>query len=185
PVPRRCTSLTFTKDEKYVLLSDKTGDAYRFSIDDETHAGELLLGHLSMVLDIVVARNDEFVVTCDRDEKIRVEAEKEFLVQTHSLVQKETEQLTKKLKNEANEILEEAQANSSKKITLAEADREVSLTSAYVHGLKYLYLTLGVNSEEHQLSLMMIRALEDSNVKGNLYRGYGYNTSTIVSSPFN
>ncbi|XP_071169489.1 uncharacterized protein [Mytilus edulis] len=116
---------------------------------------------------------------------LQVEAEKEFLVQTHSLVQKKTEQLTKKLKNEANEILEEAQANSSKKITLAEADREVSLTSAYVHGLKYLYLTLGVNSEEHQLSLMMIRALEDSNVKGNLYRGYGYNTSTIVSSPFN
>ncbi|CAG2218146.1 TRM82 [Mytilus edulis] len=72
PVPRRCTSLTFTSDEKYVLLSDKTGDAYRFCIDDETHAGELLLGHLSMVLDIVVARNDEFVVTCDRDEKIRV-----------------------------------------------------------------------------------------------------------------
>ncbi|CAG2218760.1 unnamed protein product [Mytilus edulis] len=116
---------------------------------------------------------------------LQVEAEKEFLVQTHSLVQKETEKLTKKLKNEANEILEEAQANSSKKITLAEADREVSLTSAYVHGLKYLYLTLGVNNEEHQLSLMMIRALEDSNVKGNLYRGYGYNTSTIVSSPSN
>ncbi|CAG2189996.1 unnamed protein product [Mytilus edulis] len=54
---------------------------------------------------------------------LQVEAEKEFLVQTHSLVQKETEKLTKKLKNEANEILEEAQANSSKKITLAEADR--------------------------------------------------------------
>lgn len=114
---------------------------------------------------------------------LQVEAEKEFLVQTHSLVQKETEKLTKKLKNEANEILEEAQANSSKTLTLAEADREASLTSAYVYGLKYLYLTLGVNSEEHQLSLMMIRALEDSNVKGNLYRGYGYNTSTIVSSP--
>lgn len=114
---------------------------------------------------------------------LQVEAEKEFLVQTHSLVQKETEKLTKKLKNEANEVLEEAQANSSKTLTLAEADREASLTSAYVHGLKYLYLTLGVNSEEHQLSLMMIRALEDSNVKGNLYRGYGYNTSTIVSSP--
>lgn len=114
---------------------------------------------------------------------LQVEAEKEFLVQTHSLVQKETEKLTKKLKNEANEVLEEAQANSSKTLTLAEADREASLTSAYVYGLKYLYLTLGVNSEEHQLSLMMIRALEDSNVKGNLYRGYGYNTSTIVSSP--
>ncbi|XP_052101765.1 uncharacterized protein LOC127735567 isoform X2 [Mytilus californianus] len=114
---------------------------------------------------------------------LQVEAEKEFLLQSHSLVQKETEKLTKKLKNEANEILEEAQANSSKALTLAEADREASLTSAYVHGLKYLYLTLGVNSEEHQLSLMMIRALEDSNVKGNLYRGYGYNTSTIVSSP--
>ncbi|VDI82577.1 Hypothetical predicted protein [Mytilus galloprovincialis] len=90
-----------------------------------------------------------------------------------------------KMKVKANEILEEAQANTSKKITLAEADREVSLTSAYVHGLKNLYLTLGVNSEEHQLSLMMIRALENSDVRSNLYRGYGYNTSTIVSSPLN
>ena len=82
----------------------------------------------------------------------------------------------------ANEILEEAKALAAKTVTLAEADREANITSAYVYGLQYLYLTLGVNNEDHKLSLMMMRALEDVNVRGNLYRGYGYNTSTILSS---
>lgn len=72
PVARRCTALTFTEDEKSVLVADKSGDVYRFAVDDVSHTGELLLGHLSMLLDIVVTENDKFVVTCDRDEKIRV-----------------------------------------------------------------------------------------------------------------
>lgn len=36
---------------------------------------ELLLGHLSMLLDVLVVKNkdgDNFIITCDRDEKIRV-----------------------------------------------------------------------------------------------------------------
>ncbi len=32
----------------------------------------LLLGHLSMLLDVLVTDCSRFVVTCDRDEKIRV-----------------------------------------------------------------------------------------------------------------
>lgn len=83
----------------------------------------------------------------------------------------------------AKELKEDAEAVAAKTKALAEADREANITLAYVRGLQYMYLTLGVNDEDHKLSLMMMRALENLNVKGNLYRGYGYNISTIVSSP--
>ena len=50
--------MTFTQDEKYILVADKSGDAYRFSVDDGAHTGDLLLGHLSMLLDIVSIVDD-------------------------------------------------------------------------------------------------------------------------------
>ena len=55
---RRGTAVTFTSDEASVLVSDRTGDVYRYPVaagtptDGQTD-GELLLGHLSMVLDLV------------------------------------------------------------------------------------------------------------------------------------
>lgn len=52
-VARRCTALTFTSDDQYVLVADKTGDVYRFRVEDSNHGDELILGHLSMLLDIV------------------------------------------------------------------------------------------------------------------------------------
>ncbi|KAK3103648.1 hypothetical protein FSP39_020744 [Pinctada imbricata] len=71
-VPKRCSALTFTHDESYVLVADRHGDVYRLSVAKETEEGKLLLGHLSMLLDIVLTRNDQYIVTCDRDEKIRI-----------------------------------------------------------------------------------------------------------------
>ena len=65
---RRATGLTFTLDESTVLVSDKSGDVYSFptateqvkikEVKDEGDTGgktqgRLLLGHLSMVLDVV------------------------------------------------------------------------------------------------------------------------------------
>ncbi len=51
-------------------MLDKTGDVYRFKRDFSE--GSLLLGHLSMLLDVAVSNCGKFVITCDRDEKIRV-----------------------------------------------------------------------------------------------------------------
>ncbi|XP_070200781.1 tRNA (guanine-N(7)-)-methyltransferase non-catalytic subunit wuho-like isoform X2 [Littorina saxatilis] len=78
---RRATSLTFTLDESTVVVADKSGDVYSFPTvtevkDDDTPEvktlGQLLLGHLSMVLDVCLADREQYVVTCDRDEKIRL-----------------------------------------------------------------------------------------------------------------
>uniref|UniRef100_A0A6V7KR70 Uncharacterized protein n=1 Tax=Bracon brevicornis TaxID=1563983 RepID=A0A6V7KR70_9HYME len=55
-----------------VIVADKSGDAYLFSTKKPDEPGELILGHLSMLLDILVTEDGKFVVTADRDEKIRI-----------------------------------------------------------------------------------------------------------------
>ncbi|XP_058517566.1 tRNA (guanine-N(7)-)-methyltransferase non-catalytic subunit WDR4 isoform X2 [Ochotona princeps] len=71
-VVRRCTALTFTASEQRVLVADKSGDVYSFSVSEPDASGRLELGHLSMLLDVAVSPDDRFVLTADRDEKIRV-----------------------------------------------------------------------------------------------------------------
>ncbi|XP_053421650.1 tRNA (guanine-N(7)-)-methyltransferase non-catalytic subunit WDR4 isoform X2 [Nycticebus coucang] len=71
-VVRRCTALTFTASEEKVLVADKSGDVYSFSVLEPRGDGHLELGHLSMLLDVAVSPDDSFVLTADRDEKIRV-----------------------------------------------------------------------------------------------------------------
>lgn len=53
PVLRRCTALTFTASEDKVLVADKSGDVYSFSVLEPHGCGRLELGHLSMLLDVV------------------------------------------------------------------------------------------------------------------------------------
>ncbi|XP_059866252.1 tRNA (guanine-N(7)-)-methyltransferase non-catalytic subunit WDR4 isoform X2 [Delphinus delphis] len=71
-VVRRCTALTFTASEEKVLVADKSGDVYSFSVLEPHGSGRLELGHLSMLLDVAVSPDDRYVLTADRDEKIRV-----------------------------------------------------------------------------------------------------------------
>ncbi|XP_072825861.1 tRNA (guanine-N(7)-)-methyltransferase non-catalytic subunit WDR4 isoform X3 [Vicugna pacos] len=71
-VVRRCTALTFTASEEKVLVADKSGDVYSFPVLDQHGPGRLELGHLSMLLDVAVSPDDRYVLTADRDEKIRV-----------------------------------------------------------------------------------------------------------------
>uniref|UniRef100_A0A2K5D769 WD repeat domain 4 n=1 Tax=Aotus nancymaae TaxID=37293 RepID=A0A2K5D769_AOTNA len=52
-VARRCTALTFTASEEKVLVADKSGDVYSFSVLEPHGCGQLELGHLSMLLDVV------------------------------------------------------------------------------------------------------------------------------------
>ena len=52
---RRCTSLVFTQTEDELLAADKSGDVYSLSVVEPRKAGELKLGHLSMLLAMVNA----------------------------------------------------------------------------------------------------------------------------------
>lgn len=71
-VVRRCTSLAFSQAEDRLLAADKSGDVYSFSVSDPHQDGELKMGHLSMVLAVTLSLDDRFIITSDRDEKIRV-----------------------------------------------------------------------------------------------------------------
>lgn len=75
--PKRVSSLYFTKvqnDLTVVVMGDLAGDAIAYPIDknDENKSiGRLLLGHTASMLTKVMVHN-EWILTADRDEKIRI-----------------------------------------------------------------------------------------------------------------
>ncbi|XP_074714522.1 tRNA (guanine-N(7)-)-methyltransferase non-catalytic subunit WDR4 isoform X3 [Strix uralensis] len=71
-VNRRGTSLTITAAEDKILVADKSGDVYSYSITEPQAEGKLELGHLSLLLDVALSPDDQYILTADRDEKIRV-----------------------------------------------------------------------------------------------------------------
>ncbi|XP_029314546.1 tRNA (guanine-N(7)-)-methyltransferase non-catalytic subunit wdr4 isoform X2 [Cottoperca gobio] len=71
-VVRRCTSLMFSQAEDELLATDKSGDVYSFSVVEPQREGELKMGHLSMLLAVSMSPDDKYIITADRDEKIRV-----------------------------------------------------------------------------------------------------------------
>ncbi|KDR13295.1 tRNA (guanine-N(7)-)-methyltransferase non-catalytic subunit WDR4 [Zootermopsis nevadensis] len=69
---RVASKVRFVPSGRAIVLADKSGDAYSFSAEKPYEDGQLLLGHLSMLLDILVSPDEKYIITCDRDEKIRV-----------------------------------------------------------------------------------------------------------------
>ncbi|VDN05707.1 unnamed protein product [Thelazia callipaeda] len=79
------TAIIFDTSKKFVIISDRSGNVRRYHLEkmnfekntvchslEEKTEGELLLGHVSMVLDIVLSEEGRFLISADRDEKIRI-----------------------------------------------------------------------------------------------------------------
>jgi tRNA (guanine-N(7)-)-methyltransferase subunit TRM82 len=71
---RKVSLITFDSSGRRVLVADRTGDVYLIDCSDENAEPRvsLLMGHLSIILSLVITYDDRFIVTADRDEKIRV-----------------------------------------------------------------------------------------------------------------
>jgi WD40 repeat protein len=76
-VNKRASALDLTNE--FLLIADKSGDVYKTDFSIESNlvltSEDCIMGHLSMLLDIAFIRtkeNEEFLLTADRDEKIRL-----------------------------------------------------------------------------------------------------------------
>ena len=77
-VIKRASSFDLTN--KCLLIADKSGDVYKTDLSiDNTNliltSDDCIMGHLSMLLDIIyyhINENQQFILTADRDEKIRL-----------------------------------------------------------------------------------------------------------------
>ncbi|CAF0977169.1 unnamed protein product [Brachionus calyciflorus] len=70
---KRAAKLLVNQEETTVILGDKTGDVYSLSLNDlENNEFKLIMGHLSMLTDMRLSSDEKFLLTSDRDEKIRI-----------------------------------------------------------------------------------------------------------------
>ncbi|NXL65263.1 WDR4 methyltransferase, partial [Chordeiles acutipennis] len=89
-VNRRCTSIVITAAEDKILVADKSGDVCSYSITEPQAEGKFQLGHLSLVLDVALSPDDRYILTADRDEKIRVSlAKAPYYIESYCMGHKE------------------------------------------------------------------------------------------------
>ncbi|XP_004524112.1 tRNA (guanine-N(7)-)-methyltransferase non-catalytic subunit wuho [Ceratitis capitata] len=72
PLARASSVITFSPDSKVLLVTDKSGDCYKYDCENDEEEPQLLFGHFSIVYDLVWTPDSKYIVTCDRDDKIRV-----------------------------------------------------------------------------------------------------------------
>ena len=67
-LPKKAMVVRFTKDETAVVLGDKTGEVYLYSLEQWSTPGVHLLGHFSILLDMVgrLYNNYYYYVWCAR-----------------------------------------------------------------------------------------------------------------------
>ncbi|XP_075214789.1 tRNA (guanine-N(7)-)-methyltransferase non-catalytic subunit wuho [Lycorma delicatula] len=69
---RSASKVRFSPDGKKIIVADKGGDIYVYLRDNLSSQGSLLLGHLSVLFDVIISEDEKYIISCDRDEKIRV-----------------------------------------------------------------------------------------------------------------
>ncbi|XP_048007646.1 tRNA (guanine-N(7)-)-methyltransferase non-catalytic subunit wuho [Leguminivora glycinivorella] len=89
-LPRSASKIRFTSDNKHLLVADKTGDVLLYDINNPSDSGTKLLGHLSLLLDVLQTNDGKYIITSDRDEKIKVSSyPNTYNIQTYCLGHKE------------------------------------------------------------------------------------------------
>ncbi|EJS42333.1 trm82p [Saccharomyces arboricola H-6] len=76
--PKRPNAISIADDGATIIVADKFGDVYSIGIDSnpkEKFTQEPILGHVSMLTDVHMIKDSDgrqFIITCDRDEHIKI-----------------------------------------------------------------------------------------------------------------
>ncbi|KAK0416503.1 hypothetical protein QR680_012528 [Steinernema hermaphroditum] len=87
-LPKAPTAVAFDNDEKHIIVADRAGNVNRYEMEKKEYAegtkwqdinGEEhdipldpLLGHISIIFDMCLTEDGKFILTGDRDEKLRI-----------------------------------------------------------------------------------------------------------------
>ncbi|KAI8051263.1 WD40-repeat-containing domain protein [Syncephalis plumigaleata] len=73
-MPKRVNALLFDNTGNVIYAADKFGDVYRVNITHEptTPLDQPIIGHVSMITDMVISPDNQYLLTADRDEKVRI-----------------------------------------------------------------------------------------------------------------
>ena len=69
--PKRANIVSISRDSNNVIVGDKFGDVVSLNLKENAEM-KLLLGHISQLFDIEMSIDGKYLITADRDEKIRV-----------------------------------------------------------------------------------------------------------------
>ncbi|VVD05106.1 tRNA (guanine-N(7)-)-methyltransferase non-catalytic subunit wuho [Leptidea sinapis] len=70
-LPRSASKIRFGVENTHLFVADKTGDVLFYDTSSD-ESGVKLLGHLSLLLNILQSKDSKYLITSDRDEKIKV-----------------------------------------------------------------------------------------------------------------
>ncbi|KAL0955291.1 hypothetical protein HGRIS_004181 [Hohenbuehelia grisea] len=87
-LPKKPTGIQWTKDGARILVSDKFGDVFSYTLEpnaepvkkerdalsshENPSGGDLILGHTSLLTSFVLSSDEKYIITADRDEHVRV-----------------------------------------------------------------------------------------------------------------
>jgi len=69
---KKTVGVAIDSKAEHVLFAEKSGEVFRKPVSDLAAAGEHLLGHISSLSDLVMTSDGKYVLSADRDEKVRV-----------------------------------------------------------------------------------------------------------------
>lgn len=155
-LPRSASKINFDRNQSKIFVADKTGDVLSYDILND-NGGTKLLGHLSLLLNVIHTNDAKYLITSDRDEKIRVSHyPNTYNIQTYCMGHKEFVHYIELL------------AHNEKFLISASGDGTIKIWD-YVTGC--LHYTIDVNtdiSDEHLKEdfkkCMSLESLEVSNL---------------------
>lgn len=165
-VPRSASRIRFTVDNAKLLVADKSGDVIIYDITSE-NSGTKILGHLSLLLDVLQTNDSRYIISSDRDEKIRVSCyPNTYNIQTYCLGHKEF----------VNHI--ELLPHNDKYLTSTSGDGTVKIWD-YIDGKLHHTIDTSVEVSDDQLKQNFLNIMDEGGIEVSNLPIVHYSASTI------